>query len=262
MNVFEERLCALPITYAHAREASVDELAAEMRAASSLQVMAVGSGGSLIIAHLLARLIEREHRSLARAVTPLEFGVDPELARGKHLWLISAEGRNPDILAALELAVAAEPARLTVLCNHTDAPLVAAAASIGGVCFVYPTQGQRDGFLATHTLLLSSALLLRAAARLASALDPILVPLEVDGVDLAQWIEGAAERLRPVLGRDTLIIVYDPALAEMAQLIETNVWEAVLGNAQITDLRNFAHGRHHWLSRRTSSTGLLALPTP
>src|SRR3954468_18000311 len=99
MNVFEERLRALPLTYAHARDVPVDNLADEMRASCGLQVLTVGSGGSLVTARLLARLIEREHGSLSRAVTPLSFGVDPELARGKHLWLVSAEGKNPDILA-------------------------------------------------------------------------------------------------------------------------------------------------------------------
>ena len=35
-----------------------------------------------------------------------------------------------------------------------------------------------------------------------------------------------------------------------------------LGNVQISDFRNFAHGRHHWLAKRRETTGVLALLTP
>jgi hypothetical protein len=262
MNIFEQRFRTLPLTYARAREVPIHEFVAELRVAGSLQVLAVGSGGSLVTAGLLTRLIQREYRSLARVMTPLEFGLDPEVARDKHLWLISAEGKNPDILAALELSIAAEPARVTVLCNRIDAPLVQAAATVGAACLTYPTKGERDGFVATHSLLLSSTLLVRAAALLHGTVDPTLSPLEVDGLELGNWLNVAGERLGKVLGQNTLIIAYDPALVEMAKLIETNIWEAALGNVQITDLRNFGHGRHHWFSRHASSTGLLALTSP
>lgn len=261
-SAFQDRLDALPETYRHAREEHVDVLVQEFRAAAGLQVIAVGSGGSLITARLLARLVQRHHRSVAGAATPLEFGVDAELARGKHLWLFSAEGANPDILAALDLALAAEPARLTVLCNRADSPLASAAAAAGCHVLAFPTRGQRDGFLATHTLLLSSTLLLRAAAAAIGANDPTSAPIVIDALPVEVWAAKAARRLGPVIGRETLIVVYDPEVAEAAWLVETNMWEAALGNVQIADLRNFAHGRHYWLAKRAPTTSLLALTTP
>ena len=44
--------------------------------------------------------------------------------------------------------------------------------------------------------------------------------------------------------------------------LESKFVEAALGNVQITDYRNFAHGRHNWLNRRLKSTILIALITP
>jgi hypothetical protein len=261
-SAFQDRLDALPETYRHARAEHVEALVEEFRAAAALQVIAVGSGGSFVTARLLARLVQRHHRSVARAATPLEFGIDAELARGKHLWLLSAEGANPDILAALDLALAAEPARLTVLCNRADSPLASAAAAAGCHVLAFPTRGQRDGFLATHTLLLSSTLLLRAAAAAVGANDPTSAPIVVDALPVEVWAAMSARRLSPVIGRETLIVVYDPEVAEAAWLVETNMWEAALGNVQIADLRNFAHGRHHWLAKRACTTSLLALTTP
>ena len=261
-SAFQDRLDALPETYRHAREEHVDVLVQEFRAAAGLQVIAVGSGGSFVTARLLARLVQRHHRSVAGAATPLEFGVDAELARGKHLWLFSAEGANPDILAALDLGLAAEPARLTVLCNRADSPLACAAAAAGCHVLAFSTRGQRDGFLATHTLLLSSTLLLRAAAAALGANDPTLAPIVIDGLPIEVWPAKAARRLGSVIGRETLIVVYDPKVAEAAWLVETNMWEAALGNVQIADFRNFAHGRHYWLAKRGPTTSLLALTTP
>lgn len=249
-SAFQDRLDALPETYRHARAEHIDALVEEFRAAAALQVIAVGSGGSFVTARLLARLVQRHHRSVAGAATPLEFGIDAELAPGKHLRLLSAEGANPDILAALDLGLAVEPARLTVLCNRADSPLASAAAAAGCRVLAFPTRGQMDGFLATHTLLLSSTLLLRAAAAAVGATDPTLAPIVVDALPVKVWAAMAARRLGPVIGRETLILVYDPEVAEAAWLVETNMWEAALGNVQIADLRNFAHGRHHWLEHQ------------
>ena len=58
-----------------------------------------------------------------------------------------------------------------------------------------------------------------------------------------------------------MILAYDPLVAEASLLLETNIWEAALGNVQTTDLRNFAHGRHHWLAKRAGFTSILAVTT-
>ena len=43
---------------------------------------------------------------------------------------------------------------------------------------------------------------------------------------------------------------------------ESRFTEAALGSVQIADYRNFAHGRHHWLAKRSTETGVLALISP
>jgi hypothetical protein len=49
-----------------------------------------------------------------------------------------------------------------------------------------------------------------------------------------------------------------PAAAD----IESRFTEAALGNVQVADYRNFAHGRHHWLARKADETAVLMLSTP
>jgi hypothetical protein len=40
--------------------------------------------------------------------------------------------------------------------------------------------------------------------------------------------------------------------------LESKFTEAAIGNLQIADYRNFAHGRHHWLAKRADDSGVLA----
>jgi fructoselysine-6-P-deglycase FrlB-like protein len=261
MAAFRDRLAALPVTYRQACEQPLEDLLDEFRIAGGRPVIAIASGGSLVTARLLARLIEQQYGSLARAVTPLEFVTYPEFARGKHLWLISAEGSNPDILMALGVALDTEPARITVLCNRRGSPLANSAAAAGCATLVFSAPGQKDGFLATHTLLLSCTLLLRAAAAAVGDTDPTETPVTVEGLPLPAWMEARSNALRSVFARETVILAYDPLVAEASLLLETNIWEAALGNVQTTDLRNFAHGRHHWLAKRAGFTSILALTT-
>jgi len=44
--------------------------------------------------------------------------------------------------------------------------------------------------------------------------------------------------------------------------LESKFTEAALGNLQVADFRNFAHGRHHWLAKRADVTGLLVFVGP
>lgn len=48
----------------------------------------------------------------------------------------------------------------------------------------------------------------------------------------------------------TLIVIADPLLRPLSLLLETSLWEASLCPIQVTDMRNFAHGRHSWLHHR------------
>jgi len=100
--------------------------------------------------------------------------------------------------------------------------------------------------------MLSAAAILRASddspGRVPSGLSPsAAAPLERDG--------------DAVFARDTLFVLFDPALADAARLMETNLWEAAVMNVEAVDLRNFAHGRHLWAAKRMETLGILVLVT-
>ena len=43
---------------------------------------------------------------------------------------------------------------------------------------------------------------------------------------------------------------------------ESRMSESGLRNVQDTDVRNFAHGRHQWIVRNQTSTGVVAFEAP
>jgi hypothetical protein len=56
-------------------------------------------------------------------------------------------------------------------------------------------------------------------------------------------------------------VLHGPTTRIGAIDLESKFTEAALGNLQIADYRNFAHGRHHWLAKRGNSSAVLAFIT-
>jgi hydroxymethylpyrimidine pyrophosphatase-like HAD family hydrolase len=59
--------------------------------------------------------------------------------------------------------------------------------------------------------------------------------------------------------RQTQLVLHGSATQAAALDLESKFSEAALGPVQVTDYRNFAHGRHNWLAKRGDSTGVIAL---
>ncbi|WP_262267348.1 MULTISPECIES: hypothetical protein [Microvirga] len=247
----------LPLTWRKAMEQDVSSLSQDLALSGVADVLAVGSGGSYITALLIADAARRVGGRAAEAVTPLEIAAMPERAQGRHVWVVSAGGANADVAAALEAAAQVEPARISVLTNRAGTALTARAADLARTCLhLFEPWEPKDGFLATHSLLMNAVLVARA-------LDPDAVPGTMEeivpkaGVDILLH-DPTGDALR----RSTAIIAYDPLLKPAASVLETNLWEAALCNAQLVDLRNFAHGRHVWLHRRAAETVLIGFVSP
>src|SRR5262249_32790487 len=117
--------------------------------------------------------------------------------------------------------------------------------------------GGRDGFLAVNSLLAFSVLLTRAYQAAFSLTDE----LPNDLVDLGHSGAFDAASLASLFERDTFVFLHGMESAPAAIDLESKFTEAALGHIQASDYRNFAHGRHHWLAKRSSSTAILALVT-
>ena len=253
---FANELVLLSETYDWARRFPIQPLSSALLR-SRFPLVAVGSGGSFTTAHLAASLHEERFGLPAAAATPLEIASTGIDLREAAVLLLTAGGKNPDILGAFDAAVRREPRRLTVICATTGSALARRVNRYSTVelCeFALPAG--RDGFLATNSLLASGVLLYRAYEAVGS--DPSTLPGSFES------LVGEKERghdYSPVLEADTLLVLHPPSLKTVAVEIESKFTEAALGHVQIADYRQFAHGRHHWLAKRGDRSAVLALAT-
>lgn len=258
---YATEMSKLAETFSWAISCDITALRQAVRTAGLSSLMAIGSGGSLTAAHALASLHRRWTGHLAAVATPLEAIFEP-ISSATSSWLVSAGGSNVDIIAAFHALVAREPRQLAVMCGKADSPLSAAALAHPFTdLVVYPPPAGKDGFLATNSLLAFVTLLTRAYAAEFDQGDSsfgeessALLALLCDAERWDQW----KTLLQPAWGRATTLVLHGPTTRIGAVDLESKFTEAALGNLQIADFRNFAHGRHHWLAKRADESAVIA----
>ena len=264
MSRFAEKLDTLLRTAELVASADMRALADAVRQGQHRPVVAIGSGGSAITAHYFARCRETLFEAASQVVTPAEFVLANDDLGQSDVWLFSAGADNVDSIASVVAARARGAVHIHLLtCNVAGAAAQAVAADSRNTVTNIPVADAKDGFLATHSLV-GSVLALLFASDLVSA-DPLGEALGAVVIDsMRDRLHPSARqamqaRLAGVRSEDVLLLIADPQLRAVAELIETSAWEAALCPVQRTDLRNFAHGRHTWLHHRGERTVILGL---
>ncbi len=251
---YNDEVEELGATYADTLLTDITELSRTVREQRARPLILIGSGGSLTACHFAARLHETVGRLPARVLTPLEFLAAPSFQEAGVL-LLSAGGNNQDILTAAAHAVAGEYASIATLCTRSNSALRRQLApSRHASVFEFEGPSGKDGFLATNSLLLTCGLLMRAYG-----FEP---PAELPAISRPT---DAPPGISPTLVRDllrpsTIALAHGWALPAATDL-ESKWSEVGFGSVTVTDIRNFAHGRHHGLARRMSETVVLGLAT-
>jgi len=236
----------------------IDQLCSFVNASHDLPLIAVGSGGSLTAAHM-AVLLHQRTGMLSKAVSPLDFMALKKSSPGNSVLILSAGGRNLDILSAFRSVVTSEPRQLMALCMQTGSPLATLSRKYRYARFLdFHLPSGKDGFLATNSLVAFITMLIRAYSE--SLSESYSLP------DSLQSPEEIFRQINPLLQlsleKDTWTVLYGGWGLPAAIDIESKFTEAALHHAQIADYRNFAHGRHHWLAKRGSETAVVAIITP
>jgi hypothetical protein len=261
---YDTELVQLSTTYEWACNFDISALQKAIETAYSLPLLVVGSGGSLTAAHFMASLHRRYTGQIATVATPLD-SILEQLNHRVSIWLLSAGGRNVDINESFSEFVLQEPTQLCVLCSRPDSPLTVKAKQHSYVDLLeFSLPSGKDGFLATNSLFAFCLLIGRAYhnafSDIQNALDHYMPPAKLIGLDKiiqSKW----RKEVDPLWARETTIVLHGTASRSGAIDIESKFTEAALGNLQMADYRNFAHGRHHWLAKRGKASGILAFVT-
>lgn len=265
MTPYEEELSRLDATLLHAAQVNISGLKSAVSGASEASIIAVGSGGSFTVASLLCSLHESYTGRVSRAITPLELICNPTLASASPIFVISAEGKNPDVLEALQRARKYSSRAVHVITNRSNSPLMTRVRSLKDVTAQVFDLTVKDGYLATNSLALDASLVARAYGELDQdgEEDPISTEtIRISGLSLKEWLAEARPFVKQAHRRNGLIIVFSPHLRSVAEDIESKFSEAALQSTQLCDFRSFAHGRHLWLTERSADTALLVLTEP
>lgn len=192
------------------------------------------------MARLAADLHEATASSIGVAATPLEY-LRMSSAADQALVLFTASGRHPDAAAVIKAAVTGRAQPIVLVTHRAEDELPSQVASAATIVVTLPSLLKNEGFLATNSVLAMATALLRA-----SDFD---LPLDLPSLSL------------PPSGplRDNVLVLGAPGLGAVATDLETRLSETGLSGVQLTDYRNFAHGRHTGLARRLDRTSVVAL---
>lgn len=220
-----------------ANKHSVAEISATITTPSEL-VVAVGSGGSLTCAHFFAALYQSHTKKPCFVMTPLEMLVSGLDLASATVWVFSAEGKNPDVLKVCQFLLNNSKS-VTVILNRSNTPVSKLFNSpLSGFKAIELETPYKDGFLATVSITHTCTVLLRAFLTLSS--DEISVrPVEPNFIP-----ENIHEFRGAYCGQRRIILLYSPSLKCAAEDFSTRCHESGVATAQLTDFRNFAHGRH------------------
>lgn len=251
---FKEELKKLSETIRWAEQQDVTRLAQFLFAENKqIPLVCIGSGGSLSACHYAVQLYQQCNGVLAQAMTPLQLMyAGYNIIRSSKLLFLSASGKNKDILSAIKYGVKYNETgmmSLTLRKNNPTEELLEQYPKVQRWCENIPSE--KDGFLATNSLLATFTLLCKAAC--ASKFQDSRLKLndmqpETYNLDLSVI--------------QNFIVMYGATGEPVACDIESKLTEAALGSALLSDYRNFGHGRHHWFDKRGENSCIIALVTP
>ena len=240
---YRNELEALPDTYSAILDADVGSLRSAVEALGHGPAAFAGSGGTMVLATLAARLHEWVFRQPGCACTALELIDLPQLSERGGL-LFSSSGKHPDAERVFSEFERSRFRPAVVLTHRAVKDLQAKAGPDTRIVHL-PAPAQPDGFLATGSVMQMTVALLRAyidSPKLPESLPRIL---------------DTEPELRP-----EVLVLTSPALAAVARDIEVRLVESGLASVQVADYRNFAHGRHTGFARRIPDTTVISLSDP
>lgn len=270
-NRYEKVLAKLPDTLEWSHNQDILGVSEYLLAADGLPRIFLGSGGSLSAAQLAMQL-SVERGMVAAAMTPYQYIFSAWSKLPAKVFLFSAGGRNVDALNAYMTAHSNPVQKFGVMLMCTPSLLENKMAEDGEPnAFIYRLTN-RNCFLATNSLLAFYSLLFRIYRgdcvsvddwQVYDSIGQMLKEFVGSTYDLETetWDEHDAA-LYGARETDRFYVLYSPETMPIAVDLESRFSEGSIGCLQISDYRNFAHGRFNWFHQRKGQTAIIALSTP
>jgi hydroxymethylpyrimidine pyrophosphatase-like HAD family hydrolase len=253
---FERELRSLESTYEYVQSLNLDVFKQNICKTLTKPLYIIGSGGSLSACYF-AEMLHEKYGMMAKAITPLESYNLKKSFQRSNILIVSAGGRNKDILLAFDQALSTEPEVVISLCAAKDSPLSSKAKKFSiSPTFEFPLPTGKDGFLASNSLLAFFTILARGydfeiASSYITQKEIRLLEQEIDRF-----------LCKIDINNSTFNVLYGGWAKPIAVDIESKLTEAALANSLLADFRNFGHGRHHWFDKKKKDSAIISLVTP
>lgn len=251
---YRKELDLLSEIYQQARLCDCETITRFLDKYSDKTFLGIGSGGSFSVAKIFEYMCTVSGR-MCKSITPLELGYYSSQLRRNAAVLFTAGGGNNDSKNAYKFVSEHEMEGILTCCMRKNSPIKKMQRdNLHNYFFEYQMPVTKDGYLAVESLISSLTILAKAFEEATN--DPFFRITEEAG-----WLSGELNLLllNKILSKESIIVLHGGITSPAANDLESKFSETSLGNIQLVDLRNFAHGRHYWLSDRVTSTGIIAL---
>lgn len=252
---FSDEIDYIPQALSWALEQDVKLLTRSLACLSGKNLIGIGSGGSSTGAAFIASLHEASFGLVSRNTTPGEFLAHQHLLENCCAVLISAEGKNLDILAAADRVASLEMPSLALVLKP-QSPLAMKCRETGLTTLAsFQMPWGKDGFLATNSLIATMVLAARAYKT-----KGIEFVKEIDRTWLTKRRSYLADQglAAHMSSRESLAVLYGTVGRIGAIDMESKLSESALCACELTDYRQFAHGRHLQLAESLRAPCFLA----
>lgn len=231
---------------------NTDGLASFFSSEPSRPLLATASGGEFPAARF-ASLLYNAAFGFARAESPytLNSVSDRTLRQGK-LLIVSSSGHNQDADYIAARATSLIPQHTALLCNklgdrNTAAAKINKVADKGVHCFATSEELSPKGFVACS--ILSQAILYKSFVGQ-------LRPTDFDTEATFSYQLNKSQEVAPALSSFSHFVVLHGSWGEPAAVdFETRMVESGMASVQLSDYRNFCHGRFLFVSNHLGKKG-------
>lgn len=256
---FEKELLYLSITIGESLKKDISALISFFKYSKGNNIITIGSGGSHSVA-FTAEYLSGRAGYFVKTVTPYELSTQTLEIYRSSVILFTAGGGNRDTLNAYRFAADLEPMTLLTVCAKINAPVKRIQKdNLHNYYYEMNLSAGKDGYLAVNSLMASIIVIARTLFELT---HDKFFQVKEESINLRSKLCENVEILDRVLERETLIVLYGGMAAPVAIDMESKFSETSLGNIQLVDYRNFAHGRHFWIRDRMMSTSVIMLQGP
>lgn len=243
---FKQELVAIESTFDAAQMADTRQLEDFLCNSTETPLLVIGSGGSFAVAEGFA-LCYQSLGGFSKAITPYEIKNEKWGIHKSKILIVTAGGNNADTLGVYEYVRLYEPKQLFVVCMSTKSKIarkIRQQSKEGILEFQVPFG--KDGFLAVNSTIAMFSIMRKLFS---SEFQKISFFCDYDKTAIRKGLAGIR----------TLLILYGGWGTPAALDIESKCSEAGLFNVQCADYRNFAHGRHHWISEKMDETAIITI---